>query len=776
MKKDPVFVVLAVRVMRDVENSTGPIFMQQIFSTIHGLPKKTRVSFEIFYADGVVHFLVAVPHRYRALIEEQVYAQYPSAQITVVEDPLSFPLDGFCVSAELHFLSPDLYPVKRYQQFEDRLARVAVDPLAGITESLGNALCLSESACFQIIIQPLEDRWRLVYRHCLQILHRSTGFFFRIPLFYHFYARIYCTRSFLMRFLLWPLYGWFWFVGVIASSSSSLTPDFKKEHAVEEVTTVHERETALSAAADKIAKLAFVATMRILVACSHDHASHRIRTIAAAFQQFTVPHINGFRLGRFRHDATRSFLQRRLGHTVVLNTEELATLYHFPTAMVHTPGIAWVASRSLPPPVLPSSFDVVVGTTDFRDRRLSFGLLREDRRRHMYIIGKTGMGKSTMLENMIFSDIQDGHGVAVIDPHGDLAEKVLHFVPSHRTNDVILFDPSDRAFPVAFNVMATKDAASHTMIASGIVGIFKKIYGESWGPRLEYILRNTVLALLSYQNMTLLGIMRMLQDAGFRRRIVAAISDPLLRHFWVDEFERMDARQRTEAIAPILNKVGQFLSSPIMRNILGQPKSTVHLGFAMDRRKIVIVNLAKGKIGEDQSSLLGALLITQFQLEAMARASLSVAERCDFFLYVDEFQNFATDSFATILSEARKYHLSLILAHQYTTQMTDVVRDAVFGNVGTILSFQIGSDDAEQLALQFAEDVTPRDLLSLEKYHFYVRLLLHGVPTKVFSATTLPPVSCMQDAVRIEKILQFVRERYARPVSIVEEKIHRWAG
>ncbi|MBU1992707.1 TraM recognition domain-containing protein, partial [Patescibacteria group bacterium] len=315
----------------------------------------------------------------------------------------------------------------------------------------------------------------------------------------------------------------------------------------------------------------------------------------------------------------------------------------------------------------------------------------------------------------------------------------------------------------------------NTIIASGLVGIFKKIYAESWGPRLEHILRNTILSLLEYPNTTMLGITRILQDDKFRAQVVKKMEDPIVKSFWVNEFDKMQPKFRTEAISPILNKVGQFLSSPIIRNIVGQPKSAVDFRFLMDNNRIVIVNLSKGKIGEDNSALLGAMVITKFQLEAMSRSDTPEKDRKDFYLYVDEFQNFATESFATILSEARKYKLNLTMANQYIAQMPDEVRDAVFGNVGTILSFQVGYDDAEYISQQFGEEVLPPDLVSLSKFTAYTRLLIDNMPSKTFSLSTLPPVEVKEDEGRREKIIKVSREKFTKKREMVEDKIKRWS-
>ncbi len=414
----------------------------------------------------------------------------------------------------------------------------------------------------------------------------------------------------------------------------------------------------------------------------------------------------------------------------------------------------------------------ILGRTNFRNDRMKFGIKRDDRRRHIYVIGKTGMGKSTLLENAIIADIQNGHGVAVVDPHGDLVEKVIQFVPSSRINDVVYFNPADIEFPVAFNVLEKVHANERHLVASGMIGVFKKIWADSWGPRLEYLLRNAILALLDYKDSTMLGIIRMLSDKAYRKKVVEKIEDPVVKAFWINEFAKYTDKFASEAIAPIQNKVGQFLSSSLIRNIVGQVKSTIHLREIMDDGKILLLNLSKGRIGEDNSALLGAMMITKIQLAAMSRVSIPEEKRRDFYLYVDEFQNFATDSFSNILSEARKYRLNLIIANQYIEQLSETVRAAVFGNVGTLISFRVGAADAELLAMEFAPKFTEEDLVNLPKYRVYLKLMIDGVSSNPFSAQTLEPVTGANE--NAKKIIEVSRERYSKPRSIVEEKIMRW--
>jgi hypothetical protein len=416
--------------------------------------------------------------------------------------------------------------------------------------------------------------------------------------------------------------------------------------------------------------------------------------------------------------------------------------------------------------------------TNFRNREVAFGIRKDDRRRHMYIIGKTGMGKTTLIENMVIQDIQAGNGVAFVDPHGDSVEKVLDYIPSNRVNDVVYLNPADSDYPIAFNPLESVDPKYKHLVASGLMGVFTKIWAGVWSARMEYILNNTILALLDSPGNTLLGIARMLVNKNYRKRIVDNIKDPVVKSFWVDEFANYNDKFRNEAIAPIQNKVGQFLSSVIVRNIVGQTKSSIDLRDIMDNRKIFLINLSKGRIGEDNSALLGAMIITKLQLAAMSRVDMPEEERKDFYLYVDEFQNFATESFANILSEARKYRLNLIVAHQYIGQLVQekntVVRDAIFGNVGTLIVFRVGADDAEFLEKEFDPTYLLNDLVNLTKYHIYLKLMINGVSSTPFSATTLAPIA--EATGNTEKVIKVSRERYATERLIVEEKINRWMG
>jgi len=732
------------------ENEQKPEAAEAMFSALHGIFQE-HLSFEIVSESKLIRFYVYTPNALKDFVESQIYAQYPTVEIKEVDDYAKKITEGghwaFC---ELELSKPDYFPIKTFPNFE-------VDPIAAITAPLSK-ISENEKVWIEILIKPVREDWQdrgLAYVREVRSGKSSPSL----------------TQS---------LLGLLRDVWRVASPPS--TPSESAASGSVEIPAP--LEEALKGIETKVTKLGFETKIRILtISSSGEQAKQRLLQAAASFQQFSTINLNSFVNGPILIDQPESlsiFQSRSFEKGYIFNVEELASIFHLPNVAVKTPTVVWAkAKKGEPPSNLPIKGEIpekdltVFAKTNFRHMVKEFGIKLPDRRLHMYLIGKTGTGKTTMLQNMVLDDLKEGRGAAVVDPHGDFIEFILDRVPSYRINDVLLFDPSDFDYPIGFNLLENVDPDARNIVASGLIGIFKKIWGDvSWGPRLEYILRNAILSLMAYKDSTLIGIMRILVDKVYRAKVVSKLTDPVLKDFWLNEFEKYDPKFRTEAIAPIQNKVGQFLSSPTVRNIVGQPKSSFNLREIMDERKILLVSLPMGKIGEDNSALLGAMMITKMQLQAMERADVPEEKRADFYLYVDEFQNFATEAFATILSEARKYHLNLILANQYIAQMPEPVRDAVFGNIGSLVAFRVGAQDADFLATEFEPVFDANDLVNLDKYNIYLKMCIDGVTCPAFSAITLPPLQKTTQSK--EKIIRLSRERYSKPRQFVEQKINEW--
>lgn len=786
-----------LRVRPGQENERGPLYMESAVAAIHSLDAAdTPIGLEIGMHEGLVALYVRTTGDASPLIESQIYAQYPDTDIELVkDDPFIAREAEEITTLELELEDPEIFPIKRHPQFDDMLTRANMDPISGITSSLARYVIPGMRGHVQIVLSPLSNSFRRRALRFLPLLKK--GLSSMSPRYAAFFARVALARGW-KRLLLLPLSillggfrAWPLINKIPKMSGERIGPSLEDEEGEHMPSSArsHDREDAVAGARDKMNRLLFRTNIRINVIAPKGKKKDAMRKaieIAGAFQQFSLPQSNTF-------VAEKPAVAEQISHELdsksyVLSVEEIATLWHVPTILVQSPGLDRVYSKKLEPPVnlpVPDVTDkpedlTVLGEAVFHGRRTPFGIRRDDRRRHVYVIGKTGMGKSTILENMIFSDIHAGKGVGVIDPHGDLIEAILQFIPKSRSNDIVLFDPADRDFPLSFNILECPNPDQRPLVASGLMSVFTKLWPEAFSGRMEHILRNNLLALLEFEGSSMLGILRMFSDDAYRAKVVEKVTDPMVKSFWLSEYAGWSDKYRTEAIAAIQNKVGQLLTTPLIRNIVGQVNSTLDVRHAMDSGKIVLVNLSKGRIGEDTSAFLGSMLVTKFQIDAMSRADIPEKDRKDFFLYVDEFQNFATQSFATILSEARKYRLSLTMANQYVGQLLigdrdSSLRDAVFGNVGTLISFQVGSDDAEDLSLQFEEMALPKDILSLPKYHAYMRLMIDGIPSKPFSVGTLPPPKYKQDEGRVQVLRDLSRERYAEKRAVVEEKISRWA-
>lgn len=756
--------LLVLEVPKD--NETTPLAAELMFSSLHGIYKpeldkkrgaiQERISFEMQAKEKSIRFFSWVPKHLQGYVEGQIYAQYPGVNILEVKDYAQtsdeFVEGSHIASAELVLTREDLFPIKSFDSFE-------VDPLAAITATLSK-LQGDAQVWVQIVVRPENNRWR----------DRAINY-------------ISAVRS-----------GKQAFGAAFMKGLASLASDVMKTAVIGEVPASEEKrkelapgvEDALKKIEEKSAKLGFQTKIRIVAFDkSGIAAQQKVDLVVGSFKQFNTTNLNGFDASVAKPTArvtnvleeyrNREFVPS--AKSSVLNVTELASIYHLPNKSVVTPNIEWAGSKKgEPPATLPLADEVdakiltKIGITDFRGNSEKFGIKMGDRYRHVYIIGKSGVGKSVLLENMTLDDVKERRGCGVVDPHGEYVDYILDRIPSYRINDVVLFDLGDREYPIGFNVLEVANDNQKPIVASGVVGVFKKIFGDSWGPRLEYWLSSAILALLDYPGATLMMIPRLYTDKAFRMEVLEHVKDPVIKARWINEFNTLDQRQVNETIGSILNKVGQFLSSPIIRNIVGQSKSAINMREAMDEGKILLIKLTKGAIGEDNMALIGSLLITQIQLAAMSRADIIDPEkRKPFFLFVDEFQNFATDSFATILSEARKYRLSLTMANQFMAQLSDTVKDAILGNVGTMITFRVGGNDAAVLVKEFAPVFDEQDLVNLDLYKIYLKLSIDGLTAGAFSATTLPPSTEVTN--NREKIIAISREKYAKKASFVEGKI-----
>ena len=746
-------------------NDKKELAAEQLFASLHGILRdkqelknsggvQEHLSFEIVSTAGQIRFYVWVPKVLQSFVEGQIYSQYPTVQIykmneDYVDDRTKYPVNYL---AELGLTENEALPIKTFDNFE-------VDPLAGITGTLAKLSAdKSEEMWIQILARPIPDDWRKTTtdKWIKRVKSGKKTYLGGVGIDWTYIGEI--------------------FLALFRPPAGGTGSEVKIE--------LSERDkTRIAKAEEKATKLGYEVKIRLAYLGQNEtDAKLNMQALVGTFKQYNSTNLNGFRQlgGSFNPSDLDAYKMRQFSSAgFILNIAELASIYHLPHTSVETPNIVWASSKTAEPPAkLPMLTGNPVedenisafGLTNFRGINHQFGLLRRDRSRHVYIIGQTGAGKSGLLELLALSDVFYNQGYCIIDPHGDFAIDNLRFVPESRVNDVVYFNPADTAFPVAFNPLEITDPARKPNICSEVIGVLKRMFGDSWGPRLEHILRYTLLALLDRPSTTLLDISRLLTDKDFRKETLEYCKDVTVLQFWKHEFGQWNEKQVNESIAPVLNKVGAFTANPIIRNIIGQPKSSFDIRKIMDEGKILVVNLSKGLIGEDNASILGAFLVTKVQLAAMSRSDIpDVAARRPFYLYVDEFQNFATDSFAVILSEARKYGLNLTVANQYVAQMTDSVRDAVFGNVGTTISFRVSADDAPILVKQFEPTFEESDIIQLNNRHFVISMIINGEKVPAFSATTLSIPSSPAD--NLDDIIAHSREYYARPRLEVEREI-----
>ncbi len=722
---DPVI----LKVLVPAYNDKKPPFTEQLLQSIHGLINSKKIgkdiiALEIFASASSISFNIITEKKDKLYVENQIYAQFPDAQVVQVKDHLQNFSEKTLVK-EVILQKDYYYPIRSYASFE-------ADPMSSILSTLYN---ISETAkvVIQLNIRPIDNSWKK---------------------------------------------------NLIAFIETEKT--LGKE--------VAELEK-------KASKLGFEFSYRIAVD-SPDASYNKtlISKIFSTLQNFSNPNQNSFIIKKevqgwlpifkTKFDASISSLKTRAlekeEKKKVLSIEELASIYHFPNESAKTPNIEWSKSKKLEFPLnLPmlSSNEKekigvrVFGLTDYRNIHIPFGIKTEDRRRHMYLVGKTGSGKSSyFLRTMIAGDILDGNGICVIDPHGDLVEEALTMIPEHRMKDVIYLDPSDINNPISLNIIDQMSGESIDLVADGVVSVFKRFFGDSWGPRLQYILTNTVLTLLMCQNVSLLAVQRILTDTNYRKFLLKQISDPFLLKFWSEEYAKIAKNEKmlAEVLSPIQNKVGRFLGPEIIRNMVGQVTNSLNFRDIMDTKKILLVNLSQGKIGEENSALLGSLLVTRLYTTAMQRANVAQTQRNDFYVYVDEFQNFATDTFIKILSEARKYGLNLVVTHQYIDQIAPEIQNAIFGNVGTLMNFVVGQQDANRLEKEYEPFIKSEDLVNLEKFRFVAKMTIDGAQSQPFTGVGIRP-NFTQFNLQ-EQIKALSREMYAKDKETVESKIKKWAN
>lgn len=765
--RDPV--VLHIAVPR--QNDKTPLAAEQMFASLHGILRDNKraidfLSFEIVSdQNSGVNFYAVVPKYLVKFVEGQIYAQYPNAEIVVVQDYLDTAVPGvdpasyrpFVSTGEIELAKDFIFPIKTFRDFD-------VDPLAAITSAL-SGVEFGEQIVIQILVRPVNNFWQDWAKEYIEAIKEgrdpsdsSKGF----------WKSVFGSAAGVV------VGGLDLFMGPSAEAKA-------KAEQKPVVKILPGQEEELRQISEKMTRVGFEVGVRIVIkAMEATRSEQLLRDVIASFKQFSTANLNSFVHSEVNKTGSQMYdeLKRRFlstDCTDILTITELASLYHLPNVTVETPNISWSRAKKAEPPMnLPVTDATIFAETDFRGKKVPFGIKREDRRLHYYILGKTGTGKSTVFKNMIISDILAGEGVGVIDPHGALVQDLLDFIPSSRVNDVVYLDPGDANFPVGFNLLELDDPEQRDMVADGVVEVFKKQFEYSWGPRLQYVLTNAVLTVLEAQGQSLLAVQRLLIDKNFRKFIIKQVKDPLLKKFWEEEYAQMETNSRliTEAVAPIQNKVGRFLASSTIRNIVGQIKSTINLREIMDEGKILLVDLSHGRIGEESSALLGGMLVTRLQTAAMERINVQEEERKDFFLFVDEFQNYATESFAKILSEARKFRLCLHLTHQYIDQLPEEVRTAIFGNIGTMCSFVVGPKDAQVLGKEFAPVFDEEDLVSLDRHSMYIKMAIDGMVSLPFSARSLD--LRYERGSNREKVLNVSRERYGRPREVVEDKISRW--
>ncbi len=728
-----------------------------LFATLGGIHYQTGivpwfigrdddVSFEIVMHEGLIKFYVAMPEKFRSIIEEQIHAYYPHADIEDAEDYNIFTPNGFISGAYMTMKRPGYFPIKTYQKLE-------IDPLSNITNALAT-IPATRGAAIQIILRPAPKVWRKRPVKIAHYMHQGNSL---------------AEATAKSR-------------GAFLDAARQLIPKPKKENPEKERRLTPMEEEMVKGLEEKASKSGLEANIRIVSCAETKEAADKLVTdIIGSWSQFNIyQYGNSFQkiYPYFKDTFIKHFIYRGFDDLkkVLLNSEEAASVYHFPGPWISTPNIHWLAARHAPPPVDMPKDGLVLGYNEYRGIQTVAKIKRPDRRRHVYIIGRSGVGKTEEMVTMAIQDVKNGEGICIVDPHGDMVESVLQHIPPERADDVIVFDPSDVKRPVGMNMLEASSPDQVDMAVQEMISIFYELFPpEMIGPAFEHNMRNVMLTLMAdfEHTGTIAEIPRMFSDKEFADSWVKKVKDPVVRSFWEKEMAKTSDFHKSEMLGYLISKVGRFVENEMMRNIIGQAKSGFNFREVMDKKKILLVNLSKGKTGDVNAKLLGLIVVSKLTMAALSRADVPEEERNDFYLYIDEFQNFITDSISTILSEARKYKLNLIIAHQYMGQLSPKgdtkIRDAVLGNAGTMMAFRIGIEDAQLLEKEFAPTFNAYDLVNVAKYTAYIKLLIDNTGSKPFNMRAYPPVKGNKELAAAIK--QLSRLKYGRDKTIVEMEI-----
>ena len=702
------------------------------FSFLNSQP---HISFEIVGMPEDIRFYVNTPNKLKDFVEKQINGAYPEAEIKEV-DQSNFTREGYSVGNEYNIFPKEgkvAFASLRLKSLNYMSIKVfkdlPTDPLSSITSVLAK-MGNGEGAAIQLLLSPADSKWKKL-------------------------GRAYLSKT-------------------------------KKAESNPETAKYSADPKELEGIENKIGKPGFDVVIRIVVSSkTMESAQAHLNNIVNSFSQFDG--LNSFTKnshrfkGLFMHDFIYRYSPIR-GQTSVLTNEELATVFHFPNKSVETPHIHWVTAKRAPAPAQIPQSGLFLGKSKYRGVDKPIYIDIDDRRRHMYVIGKTGTGKSEFLKAMIMQDIKNGEGVAVIDPHGDLIDDVLKLIPSKRSEDVILFDPSDTQRPMGFNMLDAKTEEQKHYIVSSIIGLMYKLFDPHQtgiiGPRFEHAIRNAMLTVMYEKGSTFVEVVRVLTDASYVQELLPKVQDPIVRRYWTDQIAQTSDFHKSEVLDYIVSKFGRFVTNKMIRNIIGQSHSSFDFRQVMDEGKILLINLSKGKIGEENSNFLGLILVPKILVAAMSRQDMPIDQRRDFFLYVDEFQNFATPDFAQILSEARKYRLNLIVANQFIGQMEEDVKNAIFGNVGSIISFRVGVTDANYLQHEYQPVFTEADLINVERFNTYVKTIVRGEPVTPFSMDLTRDIS-EEKKLANPRVSELIRElsrlKFGKDMAVVEAEIGRRA-